>query len=470
MLRGTDGWVKEVVNARGEIMRDLKGEVLKRDEVLPRPGNNLVLSIDSRLQAEAERVFPGTAGAIVVMESKTGFILAMVSRPSFDPNEMTGRVSSQRLAALSKDPLQPLIFRAAAEHYHPGSTFKVVSMLAGLRSGAFTPQTTVNCTGGYQLGARRWRCDNERGHGPLQAHAALAFSCDTYFYRLADVIGIDPIARAARELGFGAPTNFGVAAEVPGVIPDSAYHDKNTPGGYTKGMALNASIGQGDVNVTPLQLAVVYSAIGNGGDVMQPQVVQRIETPDGALVEAMAPRLTRHVEITPEQHETLIGGLKGVVNEAGGTGFRARLPDITVAGKTGTAQVARLGQIRVKAADMNYWERDHAWFASFAPAEDPEVTVVVLNEHSGFGGASSAPAAGAILKRYFELKKADAQGTAPPLPSPIASSAPVPKAAESTKVLPDVVPPREPVEARDASVPGPGDPLVPPHEDLEAPR
>jgi penicillin-binding protein 2 len=470
-LRGTDGWVKEVVNARGEIMRDLKGEVLKRDEVTPRAGNNLVLSIDARIQAEAERVFPGTAGAIVVMESKTGFILAMVSRPSFDPNEMTGRVSSQRLAALSKDPLQPMIFRAVAEHYHPGSTFKVVSMLAGLRSGAFTPQTTVNCTGGYQLGARRWRCDNERGHGPLQAHAALAFSCDTYFYHLADVIGIDPIARAARELGFGATTNFGVAAEVPGVIPDSAYHDKNTPGGYTKGMALNASIGQGDVNVTPLQLAVVYSAISNGGDVLQPQVVQRIETPDGKLVEAMKPKLTRHVDITPEQRDTLIGGLKGVVNEAGGTGFRARLPDITVAGKTGTAQVARLGLVRVKAADMNYWERDHAWFAAFAPADDPEVTVVVLNEHSGFGGASSAPAAGAILKKYFELKKLDAQGA--PEAQKVDVPVPAPTKFEVPRVVPDVVPPKElalPPVVPDASVPGPGDPLVPPFEGLEAPR
>lgn len=482
VLRGNDGWVKEVVNARGEVMRDEKGEILKRDEVSPKAGNNLVLSIDARLQAEAERVFPGTAGAVVAMESKTGFILAMLSRPSFDPNEMTGRVSAQRLAALSKDPLQPMLFRAGAEHYHPGSTFKVISLLAALRSGAFTPQTNVNCPGGYQLGARRWRCDLERGHGPVHAHTALAFSCDVYFYRVGDVLGIDPIAKVAKDLGFGAVTNFGVAGEVPGVIPDTAYHDKFTPGGYTKGMALNAAIGQGDVNVTPLQLAVVYSAIANGGTVLQPQIVKRIETPEGALVEEFSPKITRQVEMTPEQHAVLIDALKAVVNEAGGTGFRARMPDVVVAGKTGTAQVARLGAVRLKAAQMNYWERDHAWFASFAPADDPEITVVVLNEHSGFGGASAAPAAAAIIRKYFDLRKTDALaygGTTvtaevvpvpkalkpvgvPPVPAlPVNTPEPVipvpvvatPKVPEKPEVLPQVDPGAPP----------------PPSEELESP-
>jgi penicillin-binding protein 2 len=176
-----------------------------------------------------------------------------------------------------------------------------------------------------------------------------------------------------------------------------------------KGMALNASIGQGDVNVTPLQLAVVYSAISNGGDVLQPQIVKRIESPDGALVEEFAPRLTRHVELTPEQRRVLVDALKGVVNQAGGTGFRARLPDVVVAGKTGTAQVMRLGQVRLKAAQLDYWQRDHAWFASFAPADDPEITIVVLSEHSGFGGTASAPAAAALFRRYFDLKKTDGQ-------------------------------------------------------------
>lgn len=437
-LRGSDGWVKEVVNARGEVMRDEHGEVIRRDEVPPRPGHNLVLSLDARLQAEAERVFPGTAGAIVVLEAKTGFVLAMVSRPSFDPNEMTGRVSPQRLAQLNKDPLQPMVFRAGAEHYHPGSTFKVVSLLAALQSGSFTPQTTVTCGGGYQLGARRWRCHKESGHGPVHAHTALQWSCDTYFYRVADTLGIDPIAKVGKDLGLGSVTNLGVAAEVPGVMPDSAYHNKVTPGGYQKGMALNTAIGQGDVNVTPLQLAVMYAAVGNGGAVYQPQVVQRVETPDGKAVQEFGPKLVRQVEMTSEQHTIIVDALKAVVNEAGGTAFRSRLADVTIAGKTGTAQVARLGTVRLKTQQMDYWERDHAWFAAFAPAEDPEIAIVVLNEHGGHGGSDAAPAASAVIRKYFDLKKTDGQAFGPGYNPPQAA-----KPLSPAPLMPPLETPRE---------------------------
>ncbi len=408
-LRGQDGWVKQVVNARGELMRDASGNALKRDEVPPRAGRNLVLSIDARLQAEAERVFPGTAGAVVAVEANTGFIRAIVSRPSFDPNEMTGRMSPQQLVQLSRDPLQPMLFRATAQHYSPGSTFKVVTLLAALRAGVVTPQTGITCTGGYQLGSRRWRCDLERGHGSVHAVDAIRASCDVYFYRLADLLGIDPIAAVGHDFGLGNPTNFGVGGEVPGVMPSSEYHDRVTKGGYTKGMALNTSIGQGDVNVTPLQLAMLYATIANGGHLYQPQIVERIETPEGKLVEDFKPRLVREVAMTPEQRATIIAGLIGVVNEPGGTGFRARLPDVVVAGKTGTAQVARIGAVRLKTHELSYWQRDNAWFASFAPADAPELVVVVLNEHSGFGGAEAAPTAGAIIKKYFELKKTDAE-------------------------------------------------------------
>lgn len=421
-LRGQDGWVKEVVNARGEVMRDGAGKILKRDEQPPVPGRNLVLSIDARLQAEAERVFPGTAGSVVVIDPRTGFIRAIVSKPAFDPNEMTGRVSPTRLAQISRDPLQPMLFRASQQHYSPGSTFKVVTLLAALRGGVVTPSTGINCPGGYQLGSRRWRCDLERGHGIVHAHDAIKASCDVYFYRLADLMGIDPIAEIGRELGLGQPTNLSVVGEVPGVLPSSEYHNRVTPGGYQKGMALNTSIGQGDVNVTPLQLAMLYAAIANGGKLYQPQIVERIETSDGRPVEQFEPKLVRDIALTPEERATIVGGLIGVVNEPGGTGFRARLPDVTVAGKTGTAQVTRIGAIRLKTHQLDYWHRDNAWFAAFAPAEAPELVVVVLNEHSGFGGAEAAPTAGAIFAKYFELKKLDAEAFGleyvPPAPPP----------------------------------------------------
>lgn len=473
VLRGQDGWVKQVVNARGEVMRDAAGNVLQGDEQAPQAGNNIVLSIDARLQAEAERAFPGTAGAVVALDPRTGFVLAMVSRPSFDPNEMTGRVSPQRLAQLNKDPLQPMVFRPGAEHYHPGSTFKVVTLLAALRAGVVTPQTGINCPGGYQLGSRRWRCDVESGHGIVHAVDAIRASCDVYFYRLGDVMGIDAIAEMGHELGLGTVTNFGVAAEVPGVMPSTEYHDRVTPGGYTKGMALNASIGQGDVNVTPLQLAMLYATIANGGHLYRPQIVQRVESPDGQVLQEFGPRLVRDVEMTPEQRATLIAGLIGVVNEPGGTGFRARLPDVLVAGKTGTAQVARIGAVRVKTKDLSYWLRDHAWFASFAPADDPEIVVVVLNEHSGFGGAEAAPTAAAVIKKYFELKRTDGQafgpgyqppaGTAvaPPVPA-VAPPMPAPESAAAGlasggAVAPDAVA----VKPDLAAVPAPVAPSAP---------
>ncbi len=420
-LRGLDGLSREFVNARGEARRE-NGKVVKQDEVLPVPGNNLILSIDARLQKAAEDAFPKNpcvlpgntreqdcaAGAVVVVEAKTGFILAMLSRPSFDPNELTGRITPARLAQLTRDPLQPMVFRPVAQHYSPGSTFKTFSLLAGLSNGLFTPHTVVSCPGGYRLGSRVWRCHKDAGHGPVDAKRALKVSCDTYFYKLADHLGIDVIAETGRALGLGAPTGIGVVAEVPGLMPDTAWHDRVTPGGYQKGMALNTVIGQGDVNTTPLQLVMAYAAIANGGTLYQPQLVKRIESADGRVLEEFHPRVVRRIEIDPAHRKVITDALVAVVNEPGGTAYRSRLKDVVMAGKTGTAQVASLGSVRLKKEQMSYFVRDHAWFVAYAPAEDPEIAVVVLNEHGGHGGSDAAPLAKVVVERYFELKKLDA--------------------------------------------------------------
>lgn len=440
-LRGTDGWRKEVVNARGEIMRDEKGNVLSQERVAPVPGKNVVLSIDARLQAEAEKVFPGAAGALVVLDARTGFVLAMVSRPSFDPNVLTGRVSASQMSAFAKDPMQPMVFRAVAEHYHPGSTFKPVSLLAALASGAFTAQTPASCAGRYRLGSHSWRCHKEAGHGLVHAREAMQMSCDSYFYKVGDTLGIDPIAQMGKALGLGKMTGFNAGAEVAGVMPDTAYHHKVTPGGYTKGLALNTVIGQGDVNVTPLQLAVLYAAVGNGGDVWQPQVVSRIESPEGTVLQEFAPKLTRHVDIPAEHHRVLVDSLVAVVNEPGGTAYRTRLSDVVVAGKTGTAQVAKLGSVRLKKEQMNYFERDHAWFAAFAPAHAPEIAVVVLNEHGGHGGSDAAPAASLVIRRYFELKRTDGQAFGKDWPSAAPSGPEKPKSTPVAPVSPALTAP-----------------------------
>jgi penicillin-binding protein 2 len=421
-LRGTDGVRKEVVNARGRVIEELQDK-LGKDSVVPsRPGNNLVLSIDMRLQEEAERAFPGAAGAVVAVDVKTGFIRAVVSRPGFDPNLLTGRITPAQMASLAKDPLQPMINRVSANHFSPGSTFKLVTQLAAFKSGLFRPETVVNCPGGYRLGARTWRCHKDSGHGPVNGKTAMQYSCDTWFYKVADTIGLDPIAEMGKALGLGQPTGIGVLAEVPGIMPSSEYHDKHSPGGYTKGMALNSAIGQGDDNLTPLQLAMVYAAIANGGTLYKPQLVERIEGLDGEVIEQYEPRVVRKVEI-PEAHlKAVKEALTAVVNEPGGTAFSKRLKDIKVAGKTGTAQVATLGTVRLKTHQMDFFQRDHAWFASFAPADEPELAVVVLNEHGGHGGSDAAPTAMAIIQKYFELKKEDAANPPPRQNTPYVST------------------------------------------------
>jgi penicillin-binding protein 2 len=411
-LRGKDGVRKEVVNARGQSIPELNAKLGEKAVELPTAGSNMVLSIDMRLQEVAERAFPGVAGAVVAIDVNTGFIKALVSRPGFDPNLLTGRVTPAQLTALAKDPLKPMINRVTAEHFSPGSTFKVVTALAALKSGVFRPETVVNCPGGYRLGSRTWRCHKDSGHGPVNAKMALQYSCDTWYYKFADTVGLDAIAEMGKALGLGSQTGIGVMAEVPGIMPSTAYHDKASPGGYTKGMALNSAIGQGDDNVTPLQLALVYAAIANGGTLYKPQLVQRIEDLDGRVMEEFKPQVVRTVDIDPGARKAVVDALIAVVNEPGGTAYSKRLKDVIVAGKTGTAQVARLGTTRLKTHQMDYWVRDHAWFASFAPADKPEIAVVVLNEHGGHGGSDAAPTAMAVIQKYFDLKREDA--TSPP--------------------------------------------------------
>jgi len=415
-LRGIDGRRRVVVDAKG----NAKGGEL--EDLIPegqrfeasRPGQNLVLSIDWRLQEFAEKMFPGTAGSVLAMDAKTGFLLALVDRPSPDPNKLSGRITRAELQAIRNDPLRPELFRAIQEHYHPGSTFKVVTSIAALEEGALKPGGTIFCPGHYTLGRHRWRCDKERGHGSVDLEHALGASCDVFYYALGDRLGADRIAKWASLLGLGKPTGFDLGGEIPGVNPDEAWHDKHIPGGFQHGMALNLAIGQGDVNVTPMQQVVLYGALASG-ILWKPQVVQRIEDPNGETVQEFGPVARGRLPIKKETREQVLKGLEAAVNEPFGTAYWSRLKDIVVdgepvrmAGKTGTAQVVKLGAKRLKASQVSYFERDHAWFASFAPAEDPEIVVLVLNEHSGFGASNAAPTAAAVVRYYFELKRADA--------------------------------------------------------------
>jgi penicillin-binding protein 2 len=343
----------------------------------------------------------------------------MVNRPAYDPNKLTGRITRAELKAISEDPLEPLIFRAAQQHYHPGSTFKVVTALAALGAGAATPGATVSCNGGYTLGKRRWRCHKESGHGTVDLNHAIAWSCDTFFYTMADRMGLEPITEVGRRLGLGRLSGLDLGPETPGVLPSVEYHKRLTPGGYTKGLALNTAIGQGDTNVTPLQLTMLYAAVANGGTLYKPQVVRRVEEVNGRRVRTLDPIVVGKLDARPEHLAAVVDGLRSVVHDAGGTAYGKRLKDILVAGKTGTAQVVTLAAgRRLKESEMPYEERDHAWFAAFAPADKPEIAVVVLNEHGGHGGAQAAPAAMEVIKEYFRIKAEEeaARGVPPRAP------------------------------------------------------
>ncbi len=429
VLRGVDGKRRIAVDAKG---REKEGDLIAEvDRLVPaRAGHNLVLSLDWRLQELAERTFPATAGVVLAMDAKTGFLLALVDRPAPDPNKMSGRISAAELARIHEDPLQPALFRAIQQHYHPGSTFKALTSIAALEEGIYRPDTVVNCPGHFNMGAARWRCDVERGHGAVDFTHALGASCDVFYYQAGAQLGADLIAKWGRRLGLGAPTGFDVAGEVPGVIPDVAWHDARIPGGYQKGMAVNLAIGQGDVNVTPMQQLVFYGALATGL-IWKPQVVLRVEDVDGNVVKEFAPEVRSKVDLKPSTRQTVLKGLLAAVNEPYGTAWLSRIPEILVAGKTGTAQVVKLGATRLKAEQVGYFQRDHAWFAAFAPADDPQIVVVVLNEHSGFGSVKAAPTAAAIIKAYFELKaqdeaeRAGAAG-APPAPAPRTTPPPTP--------------------------------------------
>jgi penicillin-binding protein 2 len=440
-LRGVDGKERVPVDAKGRRKEDADDLIPEDQRLEPSvPGHNLVLSIDWRLQEFAESTFPATAGVVLAMDAKTGFLLALVDRPAPDPNKMSGRITREELQAIYNDPLQPELFRAIQQHYKPGSTFKALTSIAALEEGHYHPNTSVYCPGYFRMGSHRWRCDKDSGHGPVDFQHALGASCNVFFYEAGARLGADAIAKWANRFGLGVPTGFDIAGEVPGVVPDVAWHDARVKGGYQRGMPVNLAIGQGDVNVTPMQQLVFYGALANG-IVWKPQVVLRIEDADGKVVQAFEPVERGRPEIKKSTRDTVLKGLLAAVNEPYGTAYWRRDKDVKIAGKTGTAQVVKLGARRIKAENLPYFERDHAWFAAFAPAEDPEIVVVVLNEHSGFGSSNAAPTAVALVKKYLELKAQDAleragptqQGPPPPEPAPAAPPA-APGAAEPPRL------------------------------------
>lgn len=421
-LHGNDGGRQLEVDARGRVLRTIS-------ESYPTVGSSVVLTIDAALQKQTEMAFGDQAGAAVAMDVNTGEVLAFVSYPSFDPALFSGKLPADIWKSYLDDKRHPLENKALTGQYPPGSTFKIITALAGLEEGKITDNSTVNCTGSYELGGSTFKCWNKHGHGTTSLKKALRESCDVYFYQLGEHLGVDLIAKTAHKFMLGAPMGIGLSNEKPGLIPTAEWKQKRFGKRWYHGETLPVAIGQGYVLMTPIQMASMIATVANEGTVYRPFLVKRIVDSDGKTLKEFKPEVIGRTGISPANFRLVKQGLFAVVNEAGGTGAMARLSEVRVAGKTGTSQVVKL---RDSKQGTPYQFRDHALFVAFAPYDKPEIAVAVVVEHGEHGGGSAAVVAGRMLRAYFDDKKpvqktmarprstgADEDGDSPPpLPGP----------------------------------------------------
>lgn len=397
-LRGIEGQRLLEVDVKGKELRQLKVQE-------PQPGNKVYLTLRRDLQLAAEKAFGDQAGAAVALDVHSGEVLALTNSPAFSPALFARGITDEEWRDLLEKPRHPLQFKAISGQYPPGSTFKIVTALAALQSGAATPEREVDCKGRIRVGNREFRCWKRRGHGKTDMKKAIRESCDVWFYKVGIDLGIDRLSEMAFDLGLGRRTDFSLGSEKGGLIPTRSWKRKRFDDSWYDGETVIAAIGQGYVLTTPMQLAVMTAAVANGGTVYQPQVVSRVTDWGGEVLRSFEPRVLNEAELDPGALAAVRGGLEAVVHEPHGTGWRSRVEGVRVAGKTGTAQVVRRlsdeEEAKRKEEDIPYRFRDHALFVAFAPAQDPEIAVAVVVEHGLHGSSAAAPIAGAILESYF---------------------------------------------------------------------
>lgn len=407
-LRGRAGGRNVLVDAHGR-------ELERLDALEPQPGLNVVLTLDHRLQQTAETALAaaGRAGAVVALDPRNGEVLVLASLPAFNPNAFAAGIDRAAWQALTENPDTPLHNRALQGQYPPGSTYKVVTALAGLDAGVIKPDETVTCNGSYRLGRRRYRCWRREGHGTVDLHRAIVESCDVYFYRLSQQLGVDRLGYYARALGLGVPTGIDLRGEAAGLVPTAAWKERRFGEPWQEGESLSLGIGQGFNLWTPIQLAEVYAAIAMGGERHRPFIVKRIEDSHGKLVEERRPATLGEVAISKESLTLVRDALRGAVQEESGTGYVMRkLPGgVIAAGKTGTAQVVALAKDPPPdEEDVPEELRDHAWFVTFAPVEDPRIVVAVMVEHGGHGASAAAPVARKVVVEFLTGERDRAPG------------------------------------------------------------
>ena len=403
LLRGKKGYKEVEVDVSGRELKTLR-------KLSPESGNNLILTLDVKIQEELEKLMTETAeenmnGSVVVMKVQTGEIIAITSKPSFDPNKFAAGISPKNWRDLVTDEWHPLQNRSIHGQYPPGSTYKIVTAIAGLGEGVIKPDTSIFCPGHFKLGRGRYRCWKKSGHGFMNLHDALVQSCDVYFYTIGHRLGIDTIAKYAKRFGLGRSTRLGLSREKKGLVPTTQWKLLNKKEPWLLGETISASIGQGFNLVTPIQQVIMMAAVANRGILLKPYLVKRIEGPEGQLRQEFFPEIIGQIGVDPDHLEQVRMALRDVVNGARGTGKKSRLKNIIVSGKTGTAQVVRMKSDeeleKGEAIPVKY--RDHAWFVAFAPYEKPVLAVAIIVEHGGHGGATAGPIAGKIFKKYFKL-------------------------------------------------------------------
>jgi len=398
-------WQKELAGHKGRryLEVDALGRILRvLKEIPPIPGNNIYLSLDTRLQRFAERLLKDKKGAIVALNPHNGEVLALASSPSFDLNLFVHGLDKKNWQKLAKNPFHPLENRVTAGLYPPGSIFKVVTGLAGLQTKTITPKDLIYCDGSFPLGNHTFRCWRTGGHGWVDIKKALIQSCDVFFYQLGIDLGIERLAAYASQCGFGHPTGIGIK-EAKGLVPTPEWKWRTKKQHWQKGETVNVAIGQGAVLVTPLQIAQFFVALANGGNIYKPQLVLKVTSPEGKLIKRIKPVLKAKLPISKRNLKVINQALAGVMNNPLGTGYKARSSSILIAGKTGTAQVISLPKKKSSKLSPSY--QDHAWFAGFAPIKNPQIVVVVLIEHGGHGGATAAPLARDLIEVYLNGRK-----------------------------------------------------------------
>jgi len=390
VLRGVDGSRRVVVNNSGREIETLP------DEIEPKAGHDIYTTIDIDLEKAAEEMIGDRVGAAIAMDPRTGEILALVSKPSFDPNHFAAGISTFEFRSLNEDPDHPLFNRAIRSAQPPGSIFKIIEAAAGLESDTVTTLDHVYCKGSESFYGRSFGCWKPAGHGTVDMYEAIVNSCDIYFYNLGKMLGIDKIWEFSSKVGLGRKTGIDLPGEEKGLIPSEAWSQRVKRVKWTPIDTINVSIGQGQINVTPIQAAWTIGGLVSGGRLKQPRLVQPeqlrkmgFESPDVR---------SENYQVQESTVETIAKAMWGVVND-GGTATVARVEGFDVAGKTGTAQVVNKSSYK-KGGD----NEDHAWFVGFAPYRNPEIVMAVLIEHGGHGGEAAAPVARAVFDIYYKKK------------------------------------------------------------------